>query len=209
MLLQSQVGSSGEISRWEFPALVLAWPHCRQILPGGWLRWLKWWSPAQVGRCRNRDTPPTSPGIQIVAWPKRLFNHPVFSGRKWLQRQNTMKKSNSQHGKSLENTPASQNPGLVGGVECPQSSASTATAAMVPRDSLVSVPCLAACCQPFPWLISSPGYSRQQPPCAANLAGVYPPQVHKTTLNLQQKLLPETQCTKASFPLAAETLSVS
>lgn len=27
---------------------------------------------------------------QILAWPKRLFNHPVFSGRKWLQRQNTM-----------------------------------------------------------------------------------------------------------------------
>lgn len=144
-----------------------------------WQRWLRCWSQeweVQEQGCTSH-IPRSCPGPTC---PQTLFNHPGFFMKEMSSKAKHNQKNQAPSNPKVWKSPAGQNPGLMGSVECPQSSA------RVPRHSLALVPCLVPPASPS--LGSFPGHSRQHTSCSANLAWAYPPRVYNTTLNLQQKL---------------------
>lgn len=128
------------------------------------------------------------------------FSHEgnVFQGKTQTKKKKKWK-PNSQHSKSLENTPASQTPVSweVLGVLSPQQA-----------QPLLHKPLTAQALLGFSALLGSlPVYSRQQTSSSADWAWGYPP----PDLQHSSELAAETytRVHKACFPLAAETLNVS
>lgn len=212
MFLQSEVEIWGNF--WVgVSAPVLAWSQCRQSLPGGgdrggWGGDWAWQGRGGAGTGILHVIPHHWISCPYPAWPKQLFNHPgfsqegnVFQGKTRLKKKS---KSNSQHGKSLEDTPARQTlhgKRWVSSVLSKHSQSCTSLSLPgCPGTPWFQCP---AGYQPFPWLI--PSLQQAATIVFSSFSLGLSPQVYNTSANLQQKLIPE--CTKARFPLAAETLN--